>query len=154
MNYQSPRHSRRPAAARRAGFTLVEVTVAIGIVAFAMIGMLGLLPVGLTTFQEASTTSIRAQIVQAITSDIARSDSSNISTGTHYFDNEGNSLETNGPKTVYTAVVNAADLVELANLGVSKESGRRVTIKVTNIRTQKAGGPNAEVTYPIIVPTT
>lgn len=162
MNIPSPRHLR----AQRA-FTLVEVSVAIGVVSFAMIAMLGLIPVGLTTFQEASTLSVRAQIVQSITSEIGRSDSAHIKLiarpvgssdqdlGFRYYDNEGNKLESKtDPKRVYTALVETDTLDQLSSLDVNENSGQRVTIKVTNIRTEKAGGVNAEVTYPIIVPNT
>src|SRR5687768_5119038 len=62
----------------RQGFTLVEVTLAIGVVSFAMIAMLGLLPVGLTTFQEASTLSVRSQIAQALASEVGRTDYANV----------------------------------------------------------------------------
>jgi uncharacterized protein (TIGR02598 family) len=46
------------------GFSLVEVVIAVGIVAFAFIPMLGLVPMGLNTSRQAIDTTIEAQIIQ------------------------------------------------------------------------------------------
>lgn len=61
------------AAARRA-FSLVEVTIAIGIVAFAFVALVGVLPVGLQTFRRAVDASVGAQITQRIINDIQQTD--------------------------------------------------------------------------------
>lgn len=135
-------------------FTLVEVSISIGVVAFAMIAMLGLIPVGLTTFQEASTLSVRSQIVQAISNEIARSDSANIQGRDYFFDNEGNVLEENQPGRIYTATVTVDTLARLENLGVNRNAGQRVIINIKNVRTENTAGPNAEMSYPIIIPNT
>lgn|GEM_PF-6307406 len=47
---------------RRRGFTLIETAFAIGIVAFAFVALIGLLPAGLTNFREAMDPSVGAQI--------------------------------------------------------------------------------------------
>ena len=51
-------------AKERKGFSLVEVTMALGILSFAIVGLLGLMPVGLQTMRDAiddSTTSLIAR---------------------------------------------------------------------------------------------
>lgn len=53
----------------RRGFSLVEVVLAIGVVAFAFVGIFALLPVGLGVFREAIDTSVSSQIVQRVVSD-------------------------------------------------------------------------------------
>jgi len=55
-----------PPRSRTLGFSLVEVALAIGIVAFAFVALLSLLPAGLTTFRRALDTSICSQISQRI----------------------------------------------------------------------------------------
>ncbi len=65
--------NRRGARARRA-FSLVEVTIAIGIVAFAFVALVGVLPVGLQTFRRAVDASVSAQITQRIINDIQQTD--------------------------------------------------------------------------------
>jgi uncharacterized protein (TIGR02598 family) len=52
----------------------VEVTLAIGIVAFAFVALFALIPVGLTTFRQAMDTSVGAQIAQRIVSDAQQTD--------------------------------------------------------------------------------
>lgn len=56
------------------GFSLVEVTLTIGVVAFAFVALLGLLPTGLTVFREAMDTTVTSQIVQRITSELQETD--------------------------------------------------------------------------------
>ena len=56
------------------GFTLVEVVLAIGIVAFAFVGLLALMPAGLSTFRKAMNTSVGAQVAQQLSSEIEQTD--------------------------------------------------------------------------------
>lgn len=58
-----------PSKSKSAGFSLVEVALAIGIVAFAFVALLSLLPAGLTTFRRALDISICTQIAQRIVSE-------------------------------------------------------------------------------------
>lgn len=60
--------------APRAGFTLVEVTLAIGIVAFAFLALLALLPAGNVAFRRAIDLAVCGQIAQRIISDCQNSD--------------------------------------------------------------------------------
>lgn len=50
-------------------FSLVEVTLAIGIISFGMLAMLGFMPVGLGTMREAMDQTIQAQIVRTVSSE-------------------------------------------------------------------------------------
>lgn len=50
------------------GFSLVEVTLAIGIVSFCLFTMLGLLPTGLNTLRDAAAHTAQAQILQQVAS--------------------------------------------------------------------------------------
>ena len=51
-----------------AGFTLVEVVIALGIITTSLVAMLGIMPVGLETLRAAGAENTRAQIVQQLTS--------------------------------------------------------------------------------------
>jgi type II secretory pathway pseudopilin PulG len=55
----------------QSAFSLVEVVVALGIVAFAIVAILGLLPIGLTTAHSAQDDTRTPQIAQDILSSIA-----------------------------------------------------------------------------------
>lgn len=53
-----------------AGFSLVEVVLALGITSFSLLTILGLLPVGLNVLKEAGESSTRARIVQKLHGEI------------------------------------------------------------------------------------
>jgi uncharacterized protein (TIGR02598 family) len=61
-------------AKRRAGFSLIEVTLAVAIVAFSFIAMLGLLAPGLNNFAAALNTQVSAEIYQRVAADLQDSD--------------------------------------------------------------------------------
>lgn len=48
-------------------FSLVEVVLALGIVSFAMISLLGMVPLGLQTFRKSIDTTVQSQIAQRLT---------------------------------------------------------------------------------------
>lgn len=56
------------------GFSLVEVVLAVGVVAFAFVAILGLIPAGLTQFRQAIDTSVCAQIAQRVIMDAQQTD--------------------------------------------------------------------------------
>lgn len=58
------RRARRTVA--RAAFSLVEITLAVGIMAFAFVAILGLVPVGLNNFHETKNVSVSSQISQQV----------------------------------------------------------------------------------------
>lgn len=55
-------------------FSLVETALAVGIVAFAFVGLLALLPIGLTNFRGSVDTSVGAQIFQRVVADAEQTD--------------------------------------------------------------------------------
>src|SRR5437868_6771867 len=61
-------------SSQRAGFTLVEVTLALGIVAFAFMALLALLPAGNVAFRRAIDLSVCGQIAQRVISDCQNAD--------------------------------------------------------------------------------
>ena len=52
---------------RAAGFSLVETALALGILSFAFIPLLAIIPAALTTFATAISTTVEAQVVQRVT---------------------------------------------------------------------------------------
>ncbi len=55
---------------KTSAFSLVEVTIAIGIVAFALLAVLGLVPVGMDTLAEASRRTAQADIARSTLGEI------------------------------------------------------------------------------------
>lgn len=101
--------SKRRASLR--GFSLVEVTLAIGIVAFAFVALFSLLPVGMGVFREAMQTSVSAQIVQRVVSDATETEFEQLIAGDgnqaagsryytlplRYFDDQGTEVKVSNP---------------------------------------------------------
>lgn len=127
------------------GFSLVEVVLALGIMSFALMGIVGLLPVGLNHFRKAVDLTVQAQIAQALTADMQRAPYADISNmaqpSTYYYDEEGNS--TTVDRKIYTAttqVVMDSELNELlaptwmiGSSGKALSNVKAVRITITNV---------------------
>jgi len=86
----------------RAGFTLVEVAMALGIFAFAIIPVIGLMGTGLKASKESIDASTTTQIFRQAEAVLA----TNASVTDIYFSNEGEKLA-NASGAVYQAVMSA-----------------------------------------------
>jgi uncharacterized protein (TIGR02598 family) len=80
---------------------LVEVTLAIGVIAFAFVALLGLLPAGLTSFRAAIDLNNETRIVQSIVGKVQVTDFNevpnldySVSNEIYYFDEEGTPTDT------------------------------------------------------------
>ncbi len=86
------------AASGRRGFSLVEVTMAVGLVSFAVITVIGLMPVGLAALHRAIDTTEEAQIVRQIDALAVLTPYSSLpgsfSGTTFYYDQDGELLAT------------------------------------------------------------
>ncbi len=104
----------RPASSlARAAFSLVEICIAIGIVSFAFVSIIGLLPVGMGVFRDSMNTSISAQIVQRVLNEAQQTEFSVLTGGEtqppysalipiRYYDEQGNELQAaDAPKSLY-----------------------------------------------------
>lgn len=66
--------SQRTPCHQTAGFSLVEVAMSLAVVTFALVGILGLVPIGLGQFREAIDTTVGAQIAQRVITDAEQTD--------------------------------------------------------------------------------
>lgn len=85
---QFPRPPKRAASA----FSLVEVTLALGIVSVSLLSLIGLLPAGLGVLRESMDQTVHAQIVQRIAAGVVVADFSSLGNDTLTFDQEGQLL--------------------------------------------------------------
>jgi uncharacterized protein (TIGR02598 family) len=91
-----------PSKRKSRAFSLVEVALAVGVIAFAFVALFGMLPVGLQTFRDAIDTSNEARIVQTFVSKVLATDFKNLKTTVDaaatnevvYFDEEGTQTDT------------------------------------------------------------
>lgn len=77
---------------KQRGFSLVELAVALGIMAFALTAILGLVPIGLTTLQTSMHEAAQTNIVQSLLNDAYSSDLDTLVASTHYFNEAGQKL--------------------------------------------------------------
>lgn len=138
------------------GFSLVEVVLALGVCSFAMIAIVGMIPVGLSTFRDALDTTAQSQIVQRVAGDVLLTDFNSIQDATYYYDDQGTRLENAGaPALAYTVHVTRDALLSPAV--ISPDS--TITVMIKMART-KPGQTFAEVeeqfprqiySYPVVV---
>lgn len=87
------------------GFSLVEAVLALAVVSFAMMGIVGLVPVGLSHFKKAITISAESQILRSLSNEIEVTEFSNLlseysSPKTLFYDDEGRLIDTAGTYAV------------------------------------------------------
>ena len=85
---------------RLSGFSLVEVTIALGVFAFAVLGLMGMLPIALQTHRDAKLDTVLSQIKQRLAAEVLLTDGANLanlSTIEKKFDVEGRELASNAP---------------------------------------------------------
>jgi uncharacterized protein (TIGR02598 family) len=62
----------------RQGFSLIEVALAIAVIAIAMVTLIGLIPAGMSVFQKANATSAATQIFEKVLADARQTDFSKL----------------------------------------------------------------------------
>jgi uncharacterized protein (TIGR02598 family) len=110
------------------GFSLVEITLALGVMAFCLVAIAGLLPVGFTTTRSSSEETLASDLINAIDADLrttpttaSQSPSFKVSTSgesTFYIDNSGSVVPENSARfRVYAQLTPAASGTKTATFG-------------------------------------
>jgi uncharacterized protein (TIGR02598 family) len=127
------------------GFSLVEVVIAVGVAAFALVALLGLLPSGLKTFKSTMNTAVGSQIAQRVFNDMQIANWSNLTNTARYFDEQGNELTTsNAVNCIYWVQVNTTGKNSTKFLGNTSTNLMTVTVMVAN---NPGGGQAASVVF-------
>ena len=131
--------------ASSAGFSLIEVVMAIGIVAFAYIALFGLLPSGMSMFSKATDNSIGSQILQRVVGDAQQADFTALvngggglekrQPGYRYFDYQGIEVPSMHG-SIYTAEVTVVPTTELPNASTPPSTN------LATVRVRLANNPN------------
>ncbi len=137
----------------RGGFSLVEVAMALAMMGFASVSLIGLIPMGLHTLHEAMGNTVESQIVQNLTNDILLSDAANLTQyngQVSYFDDEGTQLTaaSGAPVgTVYTATIDVKQ-VDGSNspAALTTPSAYNVTVTIDS-----KNNPLQHHLYPVII---
>lgn len=83
------------------GFSLVEVAMAMGIIAFAGLAVLGLLPTVMSSLQSASFETISARIASIARADLQQLNIASSVQGLTFFAEDGEEVEAGDPSAVY-----------------------------------------------------
>lgn len=140
-------------ASFRRGFTLVETTIAMGIVAFAMVPILGLVPMGLTTFRNAISVTAEAQIVQGLSNEILLTDYQLLtdkysSEQVSYYSDEGEHLLSGGDAAaLYQAKVVLQDVSAPADSSVTPVASKCAIIEISPV-----ANPANSKKYSLVIP--
>ena len=140
------------AASFRSGFSLIEVTIAIGIVGFAVLALLGTLGVGTRTLGSAVSYSMQAQITQNVMGSLKLSDFTMLTNASPdgwdgaklYFDERGVST-TNSAMAIYTATVNITPSV--TNLGVTNGTTNLARATLSIVKNNNTNNTYTVATY-------
>ncbi|MFZ4778840.1 MAG: Verru_Chthon cassette protein B [Terrimicrobiaceae bacterium] len=119
------------------GFSLVEVTLAMGIASFAVIGVLSLVPGGLATLRSSVDASAVSRIMRTVAADARQSTNfTGIVSTTNYFDDNGLKLDpANKAKSIYSA-----QLAVLSSTVVPGAGATNTNLKAISVRVARAPG--------------
>ncbi len=135
----------------RRGFTLVETVLAIGIVVFTMLPILGLLPVGMDSQQEAISSTVESQLVQAVSGEISLTDYATVASSYHEpvetFYNEEGALLPSDHGMVYAVKVALKDVSAPADPSLAPATSLCAVIQVTRVN-----APSKPRLYTLIIP--
>ena len=84
---------------RQPGFSLIEVVIALGIMGFALVSILGLMTVGLHSSKTSREYTLLSAMAQEVIADVRSQPYDTLATQTYTFDEEGNL--TTGTDAVY-----------------------------------------------------
>jgi uncharacterized protein (TIGR02598 family) len=92
-----------------AGFTLVETTLALGVAAFCLIALFGLLPLGIQTNQSSISQTAAASVLSSVVADFRATPKTSLTSPLYgitigtpkllYFDDEGRSVDPTDPNS-------------------------------------------------------
>jgi len=116
------------------GFTLVEVTLALGIFAFALVAMIGLLPVAMKSTRESIDIAAATQIANQIVATYVQEDFALSGSEIIYFDDYGAIYEGNGDGWLYRADVALGTVAFEEESQILTENLARLSVEVSSLR--------------------
>lgn len=154
MLIRSPRRIQSRKYLRRSGFSLVEVVIAIGLVGFALLAIVGSLPVGIQSMQDSMQQQARAAITQQLRADLQQIPFSSSQSGTAgynieelksttwFYTSEGMKTEKGSAEAFYSATF------ELVTATIESEGENHAT----EFDSSSARNVRATLEYPLNAP--
>lgn len=130
---------------RHAAFSLVEVVMALGIAAFCLVALLGLMPVGLKTVRDARGDALRAEVLKAMGNIAQQTDYSllgNLAGKKYYFDINGLLVNSTSADAIYEAVLSTGTVnVPSSSTSTALSGATSVTVAI-----RRSANTNSEAT--------
>ena len=130
---------------RQAAFSLVEVVMALGIAAFCLVALLGLMPVGLKTVRDARGDALRAEVLKAMGNIAQQTDYSllgNLAGKKYYFDINGLLVNSTSADAIYEAVLSTGTVsVPSSSTSTALSGATSVTVAIS-----RSANTNSEAT--------
>lgn len=143
MTTLPPKRAALPAPRRQThrGFSLIEVTLALGVASVALITLLGMVPVGLNTFRSAIETTVRTDVTRRIVADMQQTPFSSInsSQSNYFFTDEGTPTSQGAANSVFK--VNYTVSSNVSYPGGSSSALKKVTVLFYTQQDQAKNGP-------------
>lgn len=114
-------------------FSLVEVVLALGIVSFASMAILGLIPVGLTNFRQSMNTTVQAQIAQKLINDAQLTSYDKLINFRTNFDEAGNGVAASDTTKLYAVTVQVTNLSGSLTTNFSSSVATNLVVQIVNI---------------------
>jgi len=112
-----------------AAFTLVECVLAIGLVSFALVAVIGLMPVALRVLQDSSRDTVQAHMLGTVIADFRAQSFDTVAAKQFFFDENGVLLDSsNGARFVANAFLPGT---ASTNLFLEEASLKRVVVEVS-----------------------
>lgn len=120
---------------RRRAFSLVEVTLALGISSFALLTILGLMPTGLQTMRQAMDSTVESQIVREIRAKVQQTSFASLSSSftdrEFFFSEAGTPTEKNATDKRYTVKTSVEEPVYPGSQEARAGSMSSIAIEIT-----------------------
>jgi uncharacterized protein (TIGR02598 family) len=130
---------RQPPGRRLAGYSLVEVMVAVGMVSFGIIAMVSMMPSGLSTFRNSMDRSISSQIAQRIVNEARQTDFATLTNFTgnstfnyRQFTDEGDETTLGAANQIYVARVDIVKQVSVPGASTPNQNMAQVRVRIAN----------------------
>lgn len=112
---------------------MVEVVLALGIFSFALVGLMGLMPMGLQSLKDTTDMAAETRIMQRISNEIAQTNYESIESSIEYsFDAQGSPTTATSPECVYLVKVLIEKGTKLPGSSVATPNLAAATITITS----------------------
>jgi len=135
-SHQSPR-----------GFSLVEVVIALGITSFALVAMLGVIPVGLQSMKDSVFVTSQAAITESLVANAQRTPWDKLDAwngALRYFSVEGRPLTTSN-SAAFAVTTRLVKSVPAASTGLPHQQLARLTVEIRSLNSQQTARISALV---------